>query len=173
MKNILIIGLLSIGCSNEVVMGETSYVSSPTDSIQSEPDRLNAVWTISDQFTNSQIETIIQAGNDWNTVTNGRVNLTFQVSSIDSSQTFTITKEKLDDNCCAGITSNTRDQIKIDASEYEDDVCIGKFWHIAAHELGHTLGIDHGGSGLMKYKRPDCYAQFTKDDVNLFLEANP
>ncbi len=138
------------------------------------PDHKTAHWVISDEFTPEQLESFFVAADHWNISTKGRVSLTFEIATVTAPVPFTITKEKLDNKCCAAITSDTMDQIRVDADEYPDLPCVGRLWHIAAHEFGHTLGIrEHGGDGVMREHKPDCNAHFTLSDIEMFNAANP
>ncbi len=171
----LILVMLTMGCTQEVVMpGLGSTVEGSDDGSQLKIDHKSATWTISDQFTPTEIESILFAAEVWQEITKGRVQLALEVATVTERTPFTITREKLPNDCCAAVTANTMDQIIIDAEEYPDAPCVGRLWHIAAHEFGHTLGIkEHGGDGVMREHKPTCYASFTQSDLELFNQANP
>lgn len=176
MKQLLfVLIVLLTGCAGEsfdmVDATEVPVVTEPSPVV----DHLSAEWTVSDQFTEGELESISAAFAAWQAVTKTLerpVTATFKVAPALEATPWTITREKLDDECCAAITAPSRDQIRIDAEDYPDVPCVGRLWHITAHELGHTFGIDHGGDGLMQEKKPSCDAVFEDSDIQLFIEAN-
>lgn len=141
------------------------------------PDNTHQQWVVDAEFSERELLTIYAAANDWSVVTNGRVQLRFIMALIDEDNAnaqYTIFKEELDDDCCAGVTDPTLDRIRIDADDYPDTPCVGRLWHIVAHELGHTFGIiEHSGDGIMSSRLPSCTAAFTESDIELFNKANP
>ena len=178
MKNALMLLALAVaGCSAPAPAHKQDHDSEgipiPAATEVDRATHLTATWTLDEAFTSSELESIVSAADAWHVATEGRVQLNLVVGPATAETPWTITRTKLDDSCCAGITTFTRDQIQIDAEDYPDVPCVGRLWHIAAHELGHTFFIDHGGNGLMKESKPSCNAVFTKSDIELFDEANP
>lgn len=172
MLKVIALLFLVLGCSQQVVMGEESLVNPVSSSVEVEDhaSHLTASWVIDENFTPEEVETIINAGESWGLMTKGRVALTFSVGPV-ADEPWTIKRGHVD--CCVALTTLDRQHITIDADDFVHDDCVGRLWHAAAHELGHTFFIDHGGDGLMHGEDGGrCDAAFTKSDVELFDEAN-
>ncbi len=174
MKTLLILLLLALSACSVPVDSAPSLVDAPSVLEPSPPpiDHRKAHWTISDAFTSTEIETILAAAQAWNEVSNGEIALTFEIASVDGPGPWRIIRgQELEG--AAGLTAETRDRFSLNAQAYQDRPCIGELWHIAAHEFGHTFGLDHGGDGIMQRRPPTCDAVFTRSDIDLLNSGAP
>lgn len=185
-SSVLLVALI-VGCSAAEPPTSTSTRPTPTEAhvadveVQETPepptvDRLHVEWTVDEQFTSDELDAILVAGEDWATVTEGRVGLTFKVAAVEVGTPWTIARTDIPN--ANGRTSifDTGTFIEIDANNFENTTCVGQVWYVAAHELGHSLGIlTHGPTGVMKTGAgaANCAVTFTHSDIDLFNAANP
>ncbi len=145
-----------------------------------EAERLTATWTVSDEFSPEEIESIVAAADAWGTVTEGRVALTVVVGPVpDRTALWTISRGPVGDKEGTAIGRTTINasgpRTVLDAAIFEGASCVGQLWLVAAHEMGHALGIPgHGANGVMHTGGPPpCDGTFTRSDIALFNTANP
>lgn len=127
-------------------------------------DPTHAHWTISSEFAPEEVDGILTAAQAWHDETNGRVELTFEIA--DTSLAPWAIIRGAGDPGYGGITNDARDSVELYPDAGRDPRCNRLF---AAHELGHTFGLDHGGEGIMHDKHTrTCTRDFTADDVAMF-----
>lgn len=169
---IIALMILAAGCSspNHDGFDDPVTVMDPVVTVI-EQDHLKANWSISSDFTATEVDNILAAAIAWKEATHGKVSLDFNVKQTEPGP-WVISRESLDDKTSAGFTPGTLDRFSIDAEDYADSECVGELWHIAAHEFGHTFGIvKHGKTGVMS-SQPSCNAVLDQTDVDLFNEVN-
>lgn len=200
MRSLLALALCALACSSPApearpLCGTPEDVAAPdpateasggsseaavTEASPSDAPRLTAEWTVSDEFSPDEVEAIIAAGEAWSAVTEGRAAQTFVVGPVpDPSVVWTISRGPVpgreDSALGKALTTVDGSRIRLDADVFVGASCVGQLWQVAAHELGHSLGIaTHGANGVMATGAwPTCDAVFTRSDVLLFEQANP
>jgi hypothetical protein len=164
----LLVALALAGCSAPVNPG---HEQAPLRTV--EVDHRKAHWTLSDDFTTEEIDTITSAAMAWRDATEGGAELTFEIAPVETWAPWTISRVAGEKPGYGAITGPERDRIAI----YPDAVPEGCLRLVAEHEIGHTLWIDHGGAGIMQasHSKKTCVSEgtITADDVGLFAAANP
>ncbi len=145
-----------------------------------EAERLTATWTVSDAFSPEEVESIVAAADAWGTVTEGRVALTVVVDPVpDRTALWTISRGPVGDKEGTALARTTINasgaRTVLDAEVFAGAPCVGQLWLLAAHEMGHALGIPgHGANGVMHTGGfPSCDGTFSQSDIALFNTANP
>jgi hypothetical protein len=137
-----------------------------------EIDHAQAHWTISDAFSTEEIDDITSAAQAWHDATGGHVALTFDIGPVSDDAPWTITRAPGEQPGYGAITTVGRDHVVV----YPDAIPEACTWPAVAHELGHTLNVDHGGAGIMRaqHSRKACATEraLTADDLALFDAAH-
>lgn len=123
-------------------------------------------------FTSDQHKMIVQAGESWTAATNGMI-IFGQIDHAGDPTTITVTGMPIADlqskwgDGTAGVcwwTGGENSDLYLST-----DVDPDTFKHIALHELGHALGLDHTGSGTVMCAYNSCASHgITCADVEQF-----
>lgn len=174
---LILIALLMAGCADDAQpVKDVKIIEPPATPMEKAPpavDRLKATWTVSDKFTDFELESITVAADNWSALTKGRVGLNLVINTVDEPRPWAITRDYIKDAYGYATIDGNGARISINAEAFADSTCVGEVWHVAAHEFGHTFGIlTHGSDGVMKSGGAHCNAIFSSNDLDLFNEAN-
>lgn len=179
----ILLVLMVLGCSapaaHEDCATEPPIMLPSEETPEEEPtewekNRLDMLWTIDDDFTGKEVEAVLVAGENWNTVSKGRARLSFRIGAVTELVPGVIVRNEIPGAYGRTTITAAGAYVQLDAAHFEDSTCVGELWAVAAHEFGHTLGITtHGESGVMRSGYPGCNVVFEQTDIDMFNAANP
>lgn len=138
--------------------------------IEQQAPRTLARWTISSAFAVEEVDAITAAAQAWHDATSGRVNFALEIGETEPDAPWTVSRATSDGDASHEAETNAeRNAVTLDP----DRVPARCVWLMAAHEFGHILGLEHGGSVMGERHSSACTATITADDVALFDAANP